>query len=94
MLRTTMSSTYCTASASSFAEAGCAYPSCADKTLSVSGISLLVSVFLIIFGLCAQALLAGLGLIYIINVPVLIIIINAVIIYLDVLKTQEQNACI
>ncbi len=92
MLRTTMSSTYCTASASSFAEAGRACPSCADKTLSVSGISLLVSVFIIICSLFAHAFLAGCGLIYIINVPVLIIIINAVIIYLSELKAQEQNA--
>lgn len=83
----TMSSAYCTASASNFAEAGHAYPSCAGKTLSFSGISLLVSVFLIIFGL----ILSGLGLIYIINVPVLIIIINAAIIYLDSGKAQGQN---
>lgn len=90
MLRTTMSSAYCTASASSSAEAGRVYPSCAD-IISVSGISLLVSVFLIISGLCAGLILAGCGLIHTVNVPVLIIIINAVIIYLAVLKAQGQN---
>lgn len=88
----TMSSSYCMASASSSAEAGRVCPSCAFKTLSASGISLLVSVFLIIFGLCAGAILTGCGLIYIINVPVLIIIINTVIISLHILKAQEQSA--
>lgn len=92
MSRATMSSTYCGASASSCAEASCAYPSCADKTLSISGISLLVSVFLIILGLCANAWLLEYGLIYIIIVPVLILIINAAIIYLAISKAQEQSA--
>lgn len=92
MLRNTMSSTYCSASASNCAEAGRVRPSCAVKSLSVSGISLLVSVFLIIFGLCGKAVLTGGVLLYIIiNVPVLILIINAVIIYLSVLKAQEQK---
>lgn len=96
MFRNTMSSAYCTASASSSAEAGMTRPSCADKTPSASGISLLVSVFLVIFGLCAAIILTGCGLvsilISIITVPVLILIINAVIITPGVLKAQEQNA--
>ena len=88
----TMSSTYCSASASKCAEAGRVHPSCAVKNLSVSGISLLVSVFLIILGLCVKAVLTGSGRLYIIiNVPVLILIINAVIIYLSMLRGQEQK---
>lgn len=89
MLRNTMSKTYCSSSASGSAEAGFAYPSCANTGLSVSGISLLVSVFLIIFGLCAETILAGCALVYIINIPVLILIISAAIISLTVLNTQE-----
>ncbi len=92
MMKAAMRESYCAASAFSCAEAGCSCPSCAGSTLSVSGISLLVSVFLIICGLCAKARLAGCGLIYIIIVPVLILIINAAIIYLSVLKAQEQSA--
>lgn len=89
MLRKTMSRTYCCASAFSSAEAGFAYPSCANTGLSVSGISLLVSVFLIIFGLCAETIPAGRVLVYIINIPVLTLIISAVIISLTVFDAQE-----
>ena len=89
MLRNTMNRFYCSASASSSAEAGFSYSSCANTGLSVSGISLLVSVFLIIFGLCAETILAGCGLVYIIIVPVLILIISAVIISLTVFRAQE-----
>lgn len=89
MLRNTMSKFYCSASASSSAEAGFSCPSCANTGLSISGISLLVSVFLIIFGLCAETILAGCGLVYIINVPVLLLIISAAIISLTVFRTQE-----
>lgn len=92
MLSNTMSSTYCSACAYSFAQAGRAYPSCAVKSLSFAGISVLVSVFLIILGLCGKAMLTAGGLLYIIiNVPVLILIINIAIIYLSVLKAQEQK---
>lgn len=92
MLRNTMSSTCFSSSAHNCAEAGFAYPSCAVKSLSFSGISLLVSVFAIIMGLCGKTVTAGSGLLYIINVPVLIVIINAVIIYLAVFKAQGQKA--
>ena len=89
MLRNTMNRFSCSASASSSAEAGFAYPSCANTGLSISGISLLVSVFLIIFGLCAETILAGCGLVYIIIVPVLTLMISAVIISLTEFNTQE-----
>ena len=92
MLRNTMSGKHCGSSAPYCAEAGFAYPSCAVKSLSFSGISLLVSVFAVIWGLCGNAVLSGGGLLFIINVPVLIAIIIAAIIYLTVLKAQEQNA--
>ncbi len=87
MFRNTMSKTYSSASASG-AEAGFACPSCADNSLSVPGISLLVSVFLVFIGLCAGAILAGCGLIYIIIVPVLMLIINAETISLTVSGAQ------
>lgn len=89
MLRNTMSKSYCSASASSSAEAGFAYPSCTGTGLSISGISLLVSVFLIIFGLCAETILAGRGLVYIIIIPVLTLIISQAIITLTVSSAQE-----
>ena len=90
MLRNTMNKSYCTTSASSSAEAGFAYPSCAGTRLSISGISLLVSVFLIIFALCAETILAGCGLVYIINVPVLILAVTAAIISLTVFSPPAQ----
>ncbi len=89
MLRNTMNKSYCSASASSSAEAGFSYPSCANTGLSISGISLLVSVFLIIFGLCAETVLTGCGLVYIIIVPVLALIISEVILSLTVSDAQE-----
>ncbi len=88
MLRNTMNKSYCSASASSSAEAGFPYPSCADTGLSISGISLLVSVFLIIFGLCAETILAGCGLVYII-IPALTLIISQAVISLTVTNAQE-----
>ena len=96
MLESKMSSKHCASSASEYAEAGFAYPSCAAaKDLSFTGISLLVSVFAVfavIRGLCGEAAPVGGGLLLIITVPVLIAITGVAIIYTAVFDAQRQNA--